>query len=68
MQADLLIYNAAQVLTVASPEGPKRGEAMDRQVYQETSAILAATGEKPDLENLARGPCESMITNDSLFI
>jgi imidazolonepropionase len=29
MQADLLIYNAAQVLTVASPEGPKRGEAMD---------------------------------------
>lgn len=29
MQADLLIYNAAQVLTVASPEGPKRGQAMD---------------------------------------
>ncbi|MEJ2209015.1 MAG: imidazolonepropionase [Anaerolineae bacterium] len=29
MQADLLIYNAAQVLTVASPEGPKRGAAMD---------------------------------------
>lgn len=28
MQADLLIYDAAQVLTVASPDGPKRGKAM----------------------------------------
>lgn len=28
MQADLLIYDAAQVLTLASPEGPKRGAAM----------------------------------------
>ncbi len=28
MQADLLIYDAVQVLTVASPEGPKRGLAM----------------------------------------
>ncbi|HSJ55874.1 MAG TPA: imidazolonepropionase [Anaerolineae bacterium] len=28
MQADLLVYNAAQVVTVASPEGPKRGGAM----------------------------------------
>ena len=28
MQADLLIYDAAQVLTVASPGGPKRGAAM----------------------------------------
>ena len=28
MQADLLIYNAAQLLTVASPGGPKRGPAM----------------------------------------
>ncbi len=28
MRADLLIYNAAQVLTVASPDGPKRGAAM----------------------------------------
>jgi imidazolonepropionase len=28
MHADLLIYNAAQVLTVASPEGAKRGLAM----------------------------------------
>jgi imidazolonepropionase len=28
MQADLLIYDAAQVLTVASPKGPKRGLAM----------------------------------------
>ena len=28
MQADLLIYDAAQVLTLASPGGPKRGPAM----------------------------------------
>ncbi len=28
MQADLLIHNAAQLLTLASPEGPKRGAAM----------------------------------------
>ncbi len=28
MHADLLIYDAAQVLTLASPDGPKRGEAM----------------------------------------
>ena len=28
MQADLLIYDASQVLTVASPQGPKRGAAM----------------------------------------
>lgn len=29
MQADLLIHSASQVLTVASPEGPKRGTAMN---------------------------------------
>jgi imidazolonepropionase len=29
MQADLLIYDASQVLTVASPGGPKRGAAMN---------------------------------------
>jgi imidazolonepropionase len=29
MQADLLIYDAAQVVTVASPQGPKRGAAMN---------------------------------------
>jgi imidazolonepropionase len=28
VQADLLIYDAVQVVTVASPEGPKRGAAM----------------------------------------
>lgn len=28
MQADLLVYDAAQVVTVASPDGPKRGAAM----------------------------------------
>jgi imidazolonepropionase len=28
MHADLLIYDAAQVLTVASPDGPRRGPAM----------------------------------------
>ncbi|NLF13714.1 MAG: imidazolonepropionase, partial [Anaerolineaceae bacterium] len=28
MQADLLIHSAAQVITVASPGGPKRGAAM----------------------------------------
>jgi imidazolonepropionase len=28
VQADLLIYDAAQVLTLASPDGPKRGTAM----------------------------------------
>jgi imidazolonepropionase len=28
MQADLLILNAAQLLTLASPDGPKRGAAM----------------------------------------
>jgi imidazolonepropionase len=29
MQADLLIYDAAQVLTLTSPSGPKRGAAMN---------------------------------------
>ena len=28
MKADLLIYDAAQILTVASPDGPRRGPAM----------------------------------------
>ncbi len=28
MQADLLVYNASQLLSVASPDGPKRGAAM----------------------------------------
>jgi len=28
MQADLLIHSAAQIITVASPGGPKRGAAM----------------------------------------
>lgn len=28
MQADLLVHDASQVLTVASPDGPKRGRAM----------------------------------------
>ena len=28
MEADLLIYDAAQVLTLAAPDGPKRGAAM----------------------------------------
>ena len=28
MQADLLVYNATQVVTVASPDGPRRGAHM----------------------------------------
>jgi imidazolonepropionase len=43
MQADLLIEHAAQLITVASPGGPKRGAAM-RELGMLADGALAAAG------------------------
>src|SRR6185312_3102132 len=43
MQADLLIEHAAQLITVASPDGPKRGAAM-RELGMLADGALAAAG------------------------
>ncbi len=45
MNADLLILNAAQLLTLASPPGPKRGVAMD-DIGCLNDAAVAVVGEK----------------------
>ncbi len=45
IQVDLLILNAAQVVTCASPDGPKRGEAMADVGLVENGAV-AVTGGK----------------------
>jgi imidazolonepropionase len=44
VQADLLIYGAAQLLTVASPEGPKRGSAMSELSVIPNGAIAIRDG------------------------
>jgi imidazolonepropionase len=49
MQADLLIYDAAQVLTVASPDGPKRGEAMGKLGIIPDGAIAIRDGRILDI-------------------
>ena len=60
MQADLLIHSAAQVITVASPGGPKRGAAMrelgivaDGAVAIRDGRILAA-GRSDELRSQVR--------------
>ena len=44
MDADLLVYNAAQVLTVASPGGPKRGSAMGELGIVSGGAVAVRDG------------------------
>lgn len=45
MKVDLLIYNAAQLVTCASPDGPKRGKAMADVGLIENGAVAVADGE-----------------------
>jgi imidazolonepropionase len=49
MQADLLIYDAAQVITVASPDGPKRGEAMGKLGIISDAAVAIRDGRILDI-------------------
>jgi imidazolonepropionase len=49
MQADLLIYDAAQVLTVASPDGPKRGAAMGQLGIIPDGAVAIRDGRILDI-------------------
>ncbi len=44
MQADLLIHSAAQVITVASPGGPKRGAAMRELNISPDGAVAVRDG------------------------
>ena len=44
MDADLLVYNAAQVLTVASPGGPKRGATMGQLGIVPGGAVAVRDG------------------------
>jgi imidazolonepropionase len=44
MQADLLVYGAVQVLTLASPDGPKRGDAMRELGIVADGAVAIAGG------------------------
>jgi len=55
MQADLLIYDAAQVLTVASPGGPKRGAAMNDLGIIPDGAVAIRDGRVVDV-----GPSEEL--------
>ncbi len=45
IQVDLLILNAAQVITCASPDGPKRGEAMTDVGLITDGTVAVADGE-----------------------
>ncbi|MGQ9516178.1 MAG: imidazolonepropionase [Anaerolineae bacterium] len=45
MHADLLIHSAAQLLTIASPNGPKRGAAMQDLGIIADGAVAVADGE-----------------------
>jgi imidazolonepropionase len=44
MQADLLIYDALQVLTAASPDGPKRGAALNNPGLIPNGAVAIRAG------------------------
>jgi imidazolonepropionase len=63
MQADLLILNAAQLLTLASPDGPKRGVAMrDLGIVPDGAVaigggLVVATGPSDQLARQARAAC-----------
>jgi imidazolonepropionase len=57
MNVDLLIYNAAQVVTCASPTGPKRREAMAHVGLIINGAVAVANG-----EIVAVGPTDSLQT------
>ncbi len=64
-QVDLLIRNAGQLLTLASPEGPKRGPAMDDLGLVENGAVAIA-GERivalgPDREIAGRYRAETVL-------
>ncbi|MGD8398922.1 MAG: amidohydrolase family protein, partial [Anaerolineae bacterium] len=49
MQADLLIYDASQVLTVSSPEGPKRGAEMKELGIIPDGAVAIRNGRVLDV-------------------
>ena len=55
MRADLLIYDATQVLTLASPEGPKRGAAMKDLGLLHDGAVAIRDGRILDI-----GPSEEL--------
>ncbi len=63
MQADLLIRGAAQVLTLASPDGPKRGRAMSEvgSILDGAVAIrdgrVLAVGTSADLQDQVQAAC-----------
>jgi imidazolonepropionase len=62
---DLLIHNAAQLVTCASPEGPKRGAAMRDVGIIEGGAVAVAGGEivavGPSSDLLADYPARELI-------
>lgn len=55
MLADLLIYGASQLLTVASPDGPKRGKAMEELGSIPNGAVAISDGRILDA-----GPSDEM--------
>lgn len=60
MKVDLLIYNAAQLVTCASPHGPKRGEAMQDVGLIEGGAVAVVGG-----EIVAVGPSADLLADCS---
>ncbi|MFN8490113.1 MAG: imidazolonepropionase [Caldilineaceae bacterium] len=58
MQADLIIHNAAQLVTCASPNGPKRGAAMRDVGLIPDGALVINYG-----QIVAVGPSKSILAN-----